>query len=449
VLKSSIPQNQESNQLLPAKVRWRLAHALRGDTVEHNDLDEPYATWVRAIVHRDGGEPQEVLETLLAGHSDADAIRRELLAADPDKPEPEGRAYRLQDFAASEALEPQPPPPWIVKDIVCQSGLTMFAGAPGAKKTWLVMFIAALVAGSASSFLGLPILISGLVVFVDEESGPRRFKRRLGQMMRSLSLMGPLVDGLAMRVLSLQGINLLEGPTFAELEAYVAEHRPVLLIFDALADLMLGGDENAVKDTQPVFMKLRRLAEQYQLGIIIIHHTNKQGGYRGSTAISGALDALFKVEAKANNVVEVTTVKARDTEPFKFAASFRYNNLTDTVDFVRTGLQPSDKATEPLSANAQRVLADIQKHGHSTKKSLFSGTDLSTNAIDHALRQLGEGGLVQTRGEPAKGGRGREAVYELASQPANPEPAVVAHQPELSNLVGYGQLGGRPAVGAN
>ncbi len=60
-----------------------------------------------------------------------------------------------------------------------------------------------------------------------------------------------------------------------------------LVIIDALADVMAGGDENSVKDTQPVFMQLRKIAEETGAAILVIHHVNKMGDYRGSTAIPG------------------------------------------------------------------------------------------------------------------------------------------------------------------
>jgi RecA-family ATPase len=70
------------------------------------------------------------------------------------------------------------------------------------------------------------------------------------------------------------------------------------VIVDALADVMPGRDENAVKDTAPIFLTLRKIAEETQCAIIVIHHSNKTGGYRGSSAIKGAIDLLLSVEKK-------------------------------------------------------------------------------------------------------------------------------------------------------
>lgn len=86
---------------------------------------------------------------------------------------------------------------------------------------------------------------------------------------------------------SLAQFNLLKNSDDADLlTRLVLELDAKLVIIDALADVMLGGDENAVKDTQPVFANLRFIAELTGAAFIVIHHANKLGGYRGSTAIA-------------------------------------------------------------------------------------------------------------------------------------------------------------------
>ena len=81
------------------------------------------------------------------------------------------------------------------------------------------------------------------------------------------------------------------------LEALIAETEAGLVIIDSLSSVM-DGDENSKQDTQPVFTNLRHVAELTGAAIIVIHHSNRAGGYRGSSAIKGALEAMVQVNSK-------------------------------------------------------------------------------------------------------------------------------------------------------
>ncbi len=88
---------------------------------------------------------------------------------------------------------------------------------------------------------------------------------------------------------------------------------------------MPGRDDNSVQFVQPIFMVLRRLAEKTPAAIVIIHHCNKAGGYRGSNAIKGAVDLMLLVESPPGSpVIDFKTEKARDSEPRIFTGFARF-----------------------------------------------------------------------------------------------------------------------------
>jgi hypothetical protein len=54
--------------------------------------------------------------------------------------------------------------------------------------------------------------------------------------------------------------------------------------------------------------------------VVVVHHANKSGGYRGTTAIKGGVDLLLRVEsATGSEIVQFTTDKARLIKPRQFA----------------------------------------------------------------------------------------------------------------------------------
>lgn len=119
---------------------------------------------------------------------------------------------------------------------------------------------------------------------------------------------------------SLEGFDMHNPNDVDKLQSLIEKTHAKVIIIDSLADIMSGKDENSVKDVQPVFLALRKISEKTQSAIIVIHHKNKNGGYRGSSAIKGAVDLLLTVKKSGSNGIEFNIEKTRDTEPYKFGA---------------------------------------------------------------------------------------------------------------------------------
>ena len=386
----------------------RLTASLPVQDAEIDQLSEPERTWARIVSSHNGEGPVEALDLALRGREDAQDVKKVIFALDPTA-EPPGQARRFPVHSADEALGDPEPVPWVVEPIAARGSLAALTGAPGSKKTWLALDLAVAVATGAEAWLGHRVN-GGPVLIIDEESGPRRMSRRLGQALRGHQAARP---GVPINYISLAGFNPLQRSDLGDLNAVLAEQKPVLVLVDALADIMLGADENAVKDTQPVFMALRRLAEEHQTAIIVIHHTNKQGGYRGSTAIPGALDLLLMVKSEARRpTIECTTEKCRDTEPFSFSADFVFNDPLDQCRFVR--VDSAQKARSYTQAQTG-VIEYLRDHGTATAEAIQSGVDPlfgKPTTIKRALFELIKMAPPAVR-RANEGGRGTPALYAL------------------------------------
>jgi hypothetical protein len=205
---------------------------------------------------------------------------------------------------------------------------------------------------------------------------------------------------------SLAQFNLLKKPDDAHLLAgLVLELDAKLVIIDALADVMLGGDENAVKDTQPVFANLRFIAELTGAAFIVIHHANKLGGYRGSTAIAGAIDTLLSVESKqGDSLITFKTEKMRDGEPLNFAGEANW-----TEDgFYLTQSEITEKAF--LSKSQRFALDFFTENGNGTLKQLsdYAGELYAYDTLKKAVQYLINEKLLERKDN---GGRRVEATY--------------------------------------
>jgi len=171
--------------------------------------------------------------------------------------------------------------------------------------------------------------------------------------------------------------------------------------------VMLGGDENAVKDTQPVFANLRFIAELTGAAFIVIHHANKGGGYRGSSAIAGAIDTLLSVESKQDNsLITFKTEKMRDGEPLNFACEA---NWTDE-GFYLTQSEITERAF--LSKSQQYVLDFFTEKGDAKFADLlnFTGDLYAENTLRKAVQYLINEKLLERKDD---GGQRVEAIYGI------------------------------------
>lgn len=300
-------------------------------------------------------------------------------------------------------LQQRPPIEQIIENLVTAGSVNVWVGKYGSKKTWSLISAAVCVA-AAKEWLTHTVK-GGTVLIIDEESGEERLSRRIG-----MALRGELInDYVPIKSVSLAQFNLLKRTQDQDaMIALIAEAGAKLVIIDALADIMAGGDENAVKDTQPVFMALRKIAEITSAAIIVIHHANRAGDYRGSSAIPGAIDTMIQIDSNDDSdIVTFKTVKMRDGEPMKFAAKAVWAG----DQFYLTEAGPiTDKSF--LSKSQQYVLDYFTDRGDATLQNLVDDTgDLyATITLKSAIQRLINERLIIRKNS---GGKGVEAIYGI------------------------------------
>jgi len=206
---------------------------------------------------------------------------------------------------------------------------------------------------------------------------------------------------------TLARFNLWTPDDVGYLHGAIADTGARLVVIDALVDTMPGKDENAVKDTQPVFMALREIAAATGAAVVVIHHAGKNGDYRGSSAIRGAVDNLIKQEAK-NNIWTVTSVKLRDDGGFKFAVGpcWQIGRFT-----LQDAVSEDDKPV--FGKGEKHVLQFLSDKAGAAVDAITSAAAIcSEGTARGAIYRLAERGLV-TRTDG--GGKGAGAVYALTA----------------------------------
>ncbi|MBI4759885.1 MAG: AAA family ATPase [Chloroflexota bacterium] len=323
----------------------------------------------------------------------------------PDEGEKQTKP-RYKILSAENALQPQPPIEWIVDGLISTGSVSVFYGEGGSKKTWALLDMAVCVA-RGENWLNFKTKAGGVLI-IDEESGSRRILRRLGDVLR-----GHNADNeTPVYCVSLASFDFGEAGDVLELHNLINALRVQLVIIDALADVMPGRDENSVKDVQPVFLALRRIAEETQAAILIIHHSNKNGGYRGSSAIKGALDLLVSVESKtAGNEIAFKTEKARDTVAGEFFATANFMNIEPKMFWLTPSIAFD---TKEFGKGERYVLRYLLVNGASEMTDIIHKADsCSERTAKNSVYSLADKGFVKRADE---GGQGEKATYILTDK---------------------------------
>jgi hypothetical protein len=178
-------------------------------------------------------------------------------------------------------------PLWLIDNLLILGTVTMLFAEPGSIKTWLAISAAAAVAGG-HDWLGEKRVRQSPTLYVDFEDGQNEFHRRVHK----------LENGLAIPGLGYLNGNMgsVSDTDFWNRLARLKRKRGVeFFVIDTLAGASVGVDENDQTAADP--LKLAgKFAEKTGATVLFIHHANRQGEIRGTSAFKAATDTLFKLE---------------------------------------------------------------------------------------------------------------------------------------------------------
>ena len=361
-----------------------------------------------------GTERAQVLEAAISSWDDGKDFQSAILAADLDVdfdtliPTFDGGSGRFQLVPASAALQPLRPQEWIVDQLISAGSRNIFYGDGGGKKTYAALDLAVCVADGIS-WLDMPTT-QGSVLFIDEESGRDRYLRRL----RSI-LQGHLIDwDIPLWAINLAGIDFQKLDDCLSVENLIIQTKAKLVFIDALVDIMPGLDENTVRETQPILLRLRKIAAQQNCAILLIHHSNKNGNYRGSTTLRNSVDCLVKIMSdKDSSFVSFAVEKNRDGEQFQFAASAAWTTSVNGSDQFTLLRSDSPIKSKIIISNSERfVLEYLADHkGRALIEQIKGSVDsISTNSVRKAVYRLSKRNLIFRSNA---GGNGVSAEYSF------------------------------------
>ncbi len=315
--------------------------------------------------------------------------------------------------SAEQALSAPPVIDWFVQGLFTRPSLNLLVGNPGTKKTFLALDLAVSVA-LGQEWLGRQTKPSPVLI-VDEETGLPRLWGRLHSVLHAHKA----PPETPLHYITLGGYDLRQRAEADSLARQAQALKVGLIIIDALVDVLGGGDENSVPSIQPVLNNLRRLSESCQAAVVLIHHTNKSGIFRGSSSISAAVDLMLSVQSETgDSLIHLRPLKARTALPLPFSARAHFQNAAPGLE-ERFWLTPTDELPSakpiPLTNTASSAILDyLSLNGRATISTLINQLDAGTpGTIRKVIYELMAAGQINR----IDGGRqGKLAVYTLSDK---------------------------------
>lgn len=261
---------------------------------------------------------------------------------------------------------------WILPDLI-PAGLTLLSGAPKLGKSWLAQDLSLTVANGDVIFNNYQV-DPGAVLYLALEDNYRRLQNRQRRLLGFTPAPENLVYGTKWPRIGSGCVEALR----AEIEARDLR----LIIIDTLAmirPLANEGKDNPYQADYIVGEVLRDLTNEYNIGILILHHTNKQDytsafdKISGTTGLQGTFDNLLvlrtEVKEKVKKRIEDEDEDEMDTRP-KVILNVTGRDVEredyvliwdkDSVKFIKA--EAVDIDDRPLSPERREILDIVTKN---------------------------------------------------------------------------------------
>lgn len=285
-----------------------------------------------------------------------------------------------------------PPIRYVVEGYVAE-GLTVLAGAPKARKSWMMLDIASAVASERGNAFGNIPCEHGDVLYLALEDNQRRLQDRL----RKMGLSSPP------KRLTL----CFDWPAGAEAVAAIQEwadacEQPTLVIVDVLARVReFTGREATYEADYRALVELQDKALELGIAIVVVHHTRKAMAddpfdeVSGTRGLTGAADTVLVIRRENSGSQYRATLHGRGRDIAEIEAAIEFSDNDYRWKIMGDAWRVADTAEQ------QEILELLEDAGEPMKLAdIAAALDKSKPNVAKMLRKMVEAALVT---KPATG----------------------------------------------
>ena len=153
-----------------------------------------------------------------------------------------------------------------------------------------------------------------------------------------LAILGPTGVGTLLHTAPRDGTLLVNTVMMDQLEAFVAEFCPDVLMLDPFVELHVA-EENDNTAVRAVMARLRSMAIKHNMAVVILHHARKGTGEAGDM---DSLRGASSIVGAARVVLTVNTMTTQEAESFGLAPERRRNYFR--LDGAKNNYAPIEEA---------------------------------------------------------------------------------------------------------
>ena len=219
----------------------------------------------------------------------------------------------------------------------------------------------------------------------------------------------------------INGFQIKREYYFAQL---IKKHKPTLVVIDSLIGSSAGRafDENKSSFASPLYRLTNNNGHSFPATtILVIHHANKQGGFRGTSSIRDAVDETWKLSKPDKELSEQlgTNTRIIRVEKSRFSrmgSCLLLKQLSD-LSFELKDYKPKVENSSPASI-IDRILEKLRTVYPETRSRIDLNADPliggNVTAIRKSLERLVDRGLIQVWEQKPSVNGGRPTNYYKA-----------------------------------
>lgn len=203
-----------------------------------------------------------------------------------------------------------------------------------------------------------------------------------------------------------RAVNFIDPLDMEKFFTEIAAHKPDMVVVDTVARCMGGADENSTKDMNGFVAACDRITHTFGAGVLVVHHTGKDGKMRGSSALFGACDSVIFLQRDENQIRLYNSLDFGGKNKHGQEVAPKYLTLIPKITahdgkaYESAVLVESERVirgeTEQLKPREKMILEAVEGHDSGlSHQAIISSTGIPQSSIYRLLGSLKKQGYLQ------------------------------------------------------